>query len=144
MSTVESSLVKVCELQPEVRCQMQQLLARHFDGVTAPVFQADLAEKEWAILLRDTVSGALAGFTTLVVWKSGVKGGAVDILFSGDTIVDSPYRGSNALARAWASYVYSLIAGRSEAGPPLYWLLLCQGFRTYRFLPLYFNVSELL
>ena len=61
----------------------------HFEGVTRAVFENDLAEKEWVVLLEDQ-AGRLRGFSTFLMYaEQGADGERVAIVYSGDTIVDS-------------------------------------------------------
>src|SRR5262249_26242236 len=66
-----------------------------------------------------------------------VAGRPVKALFSGDTIVDRDHWGDNALAHVWGCLALSLID--DHAGAELYWFLISKGYRTYRFLPLFFH-----
>ena len=103
------------------RGAMFALLEEYFLGVTAAQFAADLAEKNWVILLEE--AGQVRGFSTLLV-RNGV-------VHSGDTIVHRDAWGSNALARTWLETIRAL--------RPQYWLLITSGFRTYRFLPVFWK-----
>jgi hypothetical protein len=59
------------------------------------------------------------------------------ILFSGDTIIDKNHWGSLALPVAWGRLMLSLQAAYPHA--ELYWLLTSKGYKTYRFLPVFFQ-----
>jgi len=59
------------------------------------------------------------------------------VLYSGDTIVDAAARADPALPRTWIGAVNRL--GDPSSAQPLYWLLLTSGFRTYRFLPVFWR-----
>ena len=54
------------ELTSAERAQMYPLLAQYFANVSPPQFEHDLAEKEWVILLTDTITGQIQGFSTLM------------------------------------------------------------------------------
>lgn len=117
------------------RDQMFSLLSRHFEGVTREQFERDLAEKNWVIRLhRET---HLIGFTTLLVTESHFEGQSLTAIYSGDTIVEPEAWGSPALARTWIASVNHLRASLPRR--PCYWLLLTSGFRTYRFLPVFWQ-----
>jgi hypothetical protein len=58
-------------------------------------------------------------------------------LFSGDTVIDRRYWGDPALGQAWGRFVLESIDARGEA--PCDWFLISQGFRTYRYLSLFFR-----
>jgi hypothetical protein len=114
---------------------MLALLSAHFAGVTADGFAADLAGKNWAVLVeRD---GHLVGFSTLAVYEQAVAGERLTVVCSGDTIVSPAAWGSAAFPRAWITAVYQL--RRSHPTGRLVWLLLTSGFRTYRLLPVFWR-----
>jgi hypothetical protein len=115
---------------------MFSLLAAHFVGVDRTTFDRDLEDKSCAILLEDE-AGDVRGFSTMVVYESCASGTPISVVYSGDTIVDRAWWGSPALARTWVRAVRQL-APASEPRD-VYWLLLTSGFRTYRFLPVFFR-----
>jgi hypothetical protein len=115
--------------------EMYQLLLRHFDGLTPARFEQDLAEKNWVVLVHR--GGRLVGFTTMLVYESTFENQPVTAVYSGDTIVAPEAWGSSALARGWITAVNQLRA-RYPRGK-YYWLLLTSGFRTYRFLPVFWR-----
>ena len=133
-----SRLVAVPRLTPEDRASMFDLLDRHFHGVTERRFQLDLAEKNWALLL-DLPDGSLAGFTTLRIDRAvdtplNESVGPVDVVTSGDTIVAPDAWSSSNLAPSWIAAVRSLAQKRR-----IFWLLIVSGWRTYRFLPVFWR-----
>jgi len=117
------------------RDAMFALLALHFEGVAREHFEADLAEKNWALLIEN--ERRLCGFSTLVFYETRYRGEAVAVVYSGDTIVERGAWGTSQLPRSWIGAVRAL--QRQSPRVPLYWLLLTSGFRTYRFLPLFFR-----
>jgi hypothetical protein len=123
------TLGAVCE--DEMYC----LLSAHFEGVTRAQFERDLEEKNWVILIRR--GPALVGFSTLDVYESEFEGQPVSVVYSGDTIMAPEAWGTTALARGWITAVNQLRA-RYPRGK-YYWLLLTSGFRTYRFLPVFWK-----
>jgi hypothetical protein len=117
------------------RDEMHALLSHHFDGVTREQFERDLAEKNWVVEIRR--DGRLLGFSTLLAYEAHFDGRALTAIYSGDTIVAPEAWGSPALARTWIAAVNHLRAARPSR--PCYWLLLTSGFRTYRFLPVFWR-----
>ncbi len=117
------------------RDAMFALLSTSFTGVDRDTFESDLAGKNRVILLEDD-SGSVHGFSTLQVYRSQATNVDATIVYSGDTIVDPRWWGSSALPLTWLRAVKQL-AGPD--GGDLYWLLLTSGFRTYRFLPVFFR-----
>jgi hypothetical protein len=130
-----SALVARSQLTPTQRDEMFALLDRFFEGVTRGQFERDLAAKDWAILVRR--DERLAGFTTLRVASLEFEDEPITALYSGDTIVAPEAWRSPALARAWIESVNSIRA--ANPGRRCFWLLLSSGFRTYRFLPVFWR-----
>jgi hypothetical protein len=114
---------------------MFALLARHFEGVTRRQFDRDLEEKNWVVEIRR--DGQLLGFSTLLVCRERYEDRDLTVIYSGDTIVAPEAWRSPALARTWISAVNHLRAAFPSR--PCYWLLLTSGFRTYRFLPVFWR-----
>jgi hypothetical protein len=138
---VNGILERVDRLDEDRRRQMFALLQRHFDGVSAEVFAADLDEKNWALLFED--EGELVGFSTLLLYPFVHAGETITVIYSGDTIVDPTAWGSTTLPRMWIDAVRRLHAENRPANGPgqgrLVWLLITSGFRTYRFLPVFWR-----
>lgn len=128
-------IVDIGTLTGAMRDDMFTLLASHFVGVDRQTFGRDLDEKSTAILVVDDV-GQLRGFSTMVVYESYAAGRSIWVVYSGDTIVDRASWGTPALARAWVRAVRQLAPADAHE---VYWLLLTSGFRTYRFLPVFFR-----
>lgn len=135
--TLRGQLIDRAALTPEDRAAMLALLRAHFEDVQPEVFEADLAEKERVILLRDA-QAQVRGFSTLLSWRERLGGRPVRVLFSGDTVVDREAWGSPVLPRTWLKAALEE-RRRCAPGEQLYWLLISSGYRTYRFLPLFFQ-----
>ena len=139
--TLASRLVAVPRLTPVDRASMYRLLDRHFEGVTERRFQLDLEDKNWALLMerkegRPEVRRDLAGFTTLRFDRAVEthEGDPIDVITSGDTIVAPDAWSSSNLAPSWIAAVRSLAESRR-----LFWQLIVSGWRTYRFLPVFWR-----
>jgi hypothetical protein len=132
---IQFQLVSRADLTIAQKGDMYSLLDRHFGGVTREQFARDLAEKNLALLLRR--GQTLVGFTTQLAYSVHFEGEPINVIYSGDTIVAPEAWGSTALPRAWVAGVDALRATM----PPgkCYWLLLTSGFRTYRFLPVFWQ-----
>lgn len=114
---------------------MRCLLERHFEGVDERQFEDDMAEKSH--VLRVWKDGGLVGFSTLLAYRGEVDGEEWNLLYSGDTIMSPDCWNSPILARGWIAMVLEIKASM----PPgrCMWLLLSAGFRTYRFLPVFWR-----
>jgi len=132
-------LVDIAGLTDGDRQAMYALLDRHFAGLTPRQFAADLAGKTHALLLTHS-TGRLVGFSTLRYRPaSTVAGTDTAVVYSGDTIVDPAAWGSTALMRLWLRSVLDLHHDSGAADRPLVWLLISSGYRTYRFLPVFWQ-----
>ena len=123
------------------RDEMYRLLCRYFCGTDRGRFEADLQEKEAVILLRDAESGQLQGFTTFMRIAASIDRQEIVAFFSGDTIVDREYWGETLLSRTWSQTVFAEAEriGAQRPGVKAYWFLICSGYRTWRFLPVFFR-----
>lgn len=130
-------LICVSSLTSDDRRAMLELMNRHYVAVDTELFHADLAEKNWIIELRERDTGRLCGFSTQTLLHANVAGRPIRALFSGDTIVDRKHWGDPALSHVWGWLALELIDAATDV--ELYWFLLSQGRRTYRFLPLFFR-----
>lgn len=122
-------------LTPDERAEMYALMEAHFDGVRPDVFDRDLDEKDW--VLRIVRDGVLVGFSTLQLYPTTFDGHRINVIYSGDTVVAPEAWGTPVLARGWIALVRAIQAARPDE--PWYWLLLSSGFRTYRFLPVFWR-----
>lgn len=129
-------LLARASLTPAQVESMFVLLEAHFAGVSRAQFERDLGEKNWALLLEDDEEG-LVGFSTILFYDSIHDGEPVSVVYSGDTIVAPSHWNSPELSRSWIHAVMELHARASTS--KLWWLLLTAGFRTYRFLPLFWK-----
>jgi hypothetical protein len=98
---------------------MYELLAYYFARTTQAQFERDLAEKAWAILLVAPLDGHIKGFSPLMRFQSTLDWGEI------------------VLPRLRAQHVF----GMAEAAPDIaaYWFLICSGYKTYRFLSVFFR-----
>jgi hypothetical protein len=123
------------------RREMYRLLETYFSGTSLRQFEADLAEKELVFLLRDSVTGQIQGFSTSMRLSARIDDEDVVAFFSGDTIIAREYWGDSLLARLWSQKVFAeadlIHAARPSAR--VYWYLICSGYRTWRFLPVFFR-----
>lgn len=124
-----ASTVPVASVDARTRDAAFALFAGAYEGVSRARFERDLAEKQYVILLRDGASGALKGFSTVLVRDVVTGGRATTIVFSGDTVVDRAYWGQKQLQLA---FVRLMVALRLRAPRRrLCWFLLSKGWRTY-------------
>ena len=130
------SLLRVGAVTPCQREQMFALMDRHYHNMNRARFESDLDEKHWVILVRDARE-QVCGFSTQMLLEADAAGRPIKALFSGDTIVDRRHWGDGALAHVWGKLALSLIDTCPD--DELYWFLISKGYKTYRFLPLFFH-----
>lgn len=132
---LEGRVVRRSELGPGRVDQLYQLFRTYYTRVERAVFDRDLEEKDWVLLLLDA-AGEVRGFTTLALYELSVHGRPVRAVFNGNTIVDAEHWGQQELVRTWTRF---MAERKLEAETPLYWYLICSGFRTYLYLPLFYR-----
>ena len=118
------------------RTEMYALMERYYSNVSRTVFERDLSEKEWCILLTDA-PGRVRGFSTMMLIRTVVDGRPVAAVYSGDTIIDREHWGESTLSRLWSGHAFDLASSVPEH--PVYWFLLSSGYKTYRFLTTFFE-----
>jgi hypothetical protein len=129
-----ATVVHIQELSGEQRRRMLSLMQIYYRNVYPDQFEKDLRRKDRVVLLWNGQD--LRGFSTLVFFEQQVAGCTVKVAFSGDTIIDAPDRNSLALPKAWCS----VMAEEMHSDPDMahYWLLTSKGYKTYRYLPVFF------
>jgi|SRR6476646_8873441 len=121
--------VPVTALDVATRDAAFALFRSNYDRTSRERFEHDLGEKQHIILLHDRESGALKGFSTVLVRAIESPRGPATVVFSGDTVIDREYWGQKQLQLAFAR----LLARLKLRAParPLYWFLISKGYRTY-------------
>jgi hypothetical protein len=138
---LRGSVASRASLTAEERGRMYSLLEMYFQGTSRSRFETDLAEKEAVVLLREAGTGEIQGFSTLMRISACIDRQEVVAFFSGDTIVAREFWGETVLSRLWSRTVFAeavLIQARCPA-TRVYWYLICSGYRTWRFLPVFFR-----
>lgn len=120
--------------QDEVR-NMLHLMQEYYLNVNEDDFSRDLAEKDKVILLLE--ADILCGFSTWKLFRHRCDGRQVNVIYSGDTITARDHRTSFALPIAWGHLMFNVL--EKDNDNPLFWLLTSKGYKTYRFLPVFFK-----
>lgn len=137
MFRLKGEVLEISQLSADQINEMFDLFCLYYNCVEMTQFDMDLQEKNWVIILKDYTSGKIKGFSTQMIIGREVKGVPIKIIFSGDTIIHKDFWGEPTLAKVWLEFVCSLARIYNET--KLYWLLVAMGYKTYRFLPVYFN-----
>ena len=127
--TLAADTVAVSALDARTRDDAFALFREGYEGADRRRFERDLAGKQYIILLRDTRTDALKGFSTVEVLAAPTPAGEATVVFSGDTVIDREYWGQKALQREFAVLLVRLKLRRPRR--PLYWFLISKGYRTY-------------
>ena len=126
--SLRSRVVPQPSLSVQQRRRMLALMQACYEGIDVDRFFTDLAAKDFVIVLEDS-QRALMGFSTLLLREEQLDGATVDLVFSGDTVIDPAHWGSKALQTAFGRFC--LHRKLQHPRRRLYWLLLSKGFRTY-------------
>ena len=132
-----AEIVSQTRLTPAQRDRMFELLLGTYENVDRNEFEHDLNEKNWVILLRLVDTGEIVGFSTQMLYPHDGPDGRVLIVFSGDTVIDREHWGGLELPMALGRVMLAIEA--RYPNEQCYWLLICKGYKTYRYLPVYFN-----
>jgi hypothetical protein len=135
------SVVPRSALSLPERARMYELLSAYFVHTSRAQFESDLAEKETIILLRDLKDQQIQGFSTLMRITAQIDARDIVAFFSGDTIIAQEFWGETLLSRLWSQTVFAE-ADRIRDDRPcaaVYWFLICSGYKTWRFLPVFFR-----
>ncbi len=134
---LRGEIVDLQMLDMKAKTSMFELMNKYYDNVKRESFEKDLNEKDSIIILRDFDSQDIKGFSTLEVLEGVISDQRIRVLFSGDTIIEKDYWGSLELPKMWLKYAFR----RKEEKPetPFYWFLMSKGYKTYKFLPVFFK-----
>ena len=116
--------------------EMLCLMQGYFVNVTPGKFEEDLREKQRVIVMRNS-NGKIVGFSTVTLVFENINKKDIVAIFSGDTIVDKSCWGERELVKKLGKYFIEVIEKYRSAY--CYWYLISKGYKTYRYLPLYFK-----
>jgi len=132
---VSQTLPRV-ELTPNVIREMFEVFCENFEHSSFEIFEYDLNDKNWVILIRDTEHNALQGFSTIALYEMDYQRKRISVVYSGDTIIRREYWGTPELPRSW---IHTVLEKSAQMPQPLYWLLISSGYKTYRFLTVFYK-----
>jgi len=134
-SLASQTLSRVDLTQETIRA-MFDLFRENFEQTSFDIFERDLNNKDWVILIRDSERNAIQGFSTLALYETDHAGQRISVVYSGDTIIRRAYWGTPQLPSTWIKTVLEKSANMAQ---PLYWLLISSGYKTYRFLTVFYK-----
>lgn len=122
-------VVPVPGLRAEDRDAMWRVFTKYYADVTRAKFEADLAEKQEVVILRDAADRSLQGFSTIQVYRREVHGRPFVAVYSGDTVLEEAYWGQTTLQKIFVAYL--LRTKLKNPLVPVYWFLISKGYKTY-------------
>ncbi|NJM84547.1 MAG: hypothetical protein HC844_20805 [Tabrizicola sp.] len=126
------SILRQSDFGAALTAELYQIYAAYYAPTSLAMFARDLASKAYAIIVR-TPDGRVCGFSTVARLRISAEGREVEVLFSGDTVVERPHWGEQTLPFRWIEEAGRIKSERPDV--PLYWLLITKGHRTFRYLP---------
>jgi len=130
------NVLKISDLDGASIEAMFNIFSRYFTEISKEKFLNDLYEKDCALVLLDSKK-AIQGFTTIKFIEIEIAGKRIRAIFSGNTILEKEYWGKSDIARSWMEYM--LAEKEKDPEIPLYWFLICSGYKTYKMLANYAN-----
>jgi len=131
---LHGEIIKVNSLSLENINSMYALMEEFYDNITFFVFDNDLSEKDYCIMLYDE-NNSIKGFSTQKIMRINVENQEIYGVFSGDTIIHKDYWGSLELYKVFIQYFFEY----GEKYQDFYWFLISKGYKTYRILPAIFK-----
>jgi hypothetical protein len=124
------------ELSLETIQEMFDVFTESFTQSTPDLFTRDLNNKNWVILIRDDEMNQVQGFSTLAIYETEYQNQSITVVFSGDTIIRRAYWGTPELPKRW---IHTVLETTASMAQPVYWLLISSGYKTYRFLTVFYK-----
>jgi hypothetical protein len=130
-------IVPIQDLSQQQIDRMLEMLLVYYGNTTREQFERDLNSKTGAICIYEPGNNHLVGFSTFKEFYHTVEGQEYAILFSGDTIIEKEFWGSQALVMGFGAQMVSMI--NRYPHHEIYWFLISKGIRTYKYLPAFFK-----
>ena len=136
LPTLTSQTLSRSELTADTIQEMYCVFSENFAQSSLDLFTRDLDNKNWVILIRDNEKNQVQGFSTLALYSTERMGNPISVVYSGDTIIRRAYWGTPELPRIW---IHTVLEKSAHMPQPLYWLLISSGYKTYRFLSVFYK-----
>jgi len=133
---LDREIILTDTLTESIKREMFHLMDCNYANSDLNLFEKDLSEKNWVIMLYEKKNHKLVGFSTQKLFEIRWNDTPCLILFSGDTIISKEYWGSLGLSISFGELMLTILNQFPEI--PLYWMLISKGLRTYKFLPTFF------
>lgn len=116
--------------------RMYFLMQENYDYILFENFKKDLIKKDYVGLLIDN-NNTIQGFTTYALNPKNYSHKKYNILFSGDTVIAEDFTGTQELTKGWGKTVGFFI--KKYPQKKLLWYLMSKGYKTYLYLPFFFQ-----
>lgn len=137
METLTYGITKsVVSLDKSERNRLLELMTLYYDGVSREQFNTDLDEKEAIMMMLDSRTDDIVGFSTFLILNLEVENRIIKGFFSGDTVVHADYRKTTTMGVEIGKNFISTL--QRFPRHPVYWILISKGCRTYRIMPIFF------
>ncbi len=136
LPSLTSQTISRSELTPETINEMFKVFNENFAQSSLELFERDLSNKNWVIIIRDNERNQVQGFSTLALYETGCQGKRISVVYSGDTIIRREYWGTPELPKRW---IHTVLEKSADMAQPVYWLLITSGYKTYRFLTVFYK-----
>lgn len=120
------SLSQISHRQKEV---MYDIYKQYYHNTNFDLFFNDLNEKDGAIMVFETQSNTIVGFSTVVLKHFDYQGKRYRFIFSGDTVIVKEFWGSRALQSTMFKLKLKIRMKYPLDG--VYWMLISKGYKTY-------------
>ena len=128
------------QLTAHLKNQMWDLFSKNYDSVSRNQFDIDLSDKTAVFVFFDSGDHTFQGFSTYKIYLHDYKNQKIGVIFSGDTMIHPDYWGQGAMHGALGKE--AILWKLKHPTTPLYWYMICMGYRTYlsmaRCLPTHF------
>lgn len=135
MVDLSSQTLRRTELSSFQIEEMFAVFNENFEQTAPEIFHRDLGNKDWIILLYDG-QNRIQGFSTLALYETEFESQKLSVVYSGDTIIRREYWGTPQLPSTW---IKTVLEKSKNMQQPLYWLLISSGYKTYRFLSVFYK-----
>lgn len=135
MVNLTSQTIHRTELSSAQIEEMFAVFCENFEQASPEIFQRDLSGKDWVILLHDE-QRRMQGFSTLALYETEFELQKMSVVYSGDTIICREYWGTPELPKRW---IHTVLEKSATMAQPVYWLLISSGYKTYRFLTVFYK-----
>lgn len=113
---------------------MYSIYEQYYENTRFSIFVDDFKNKSGAILIFDSETDEIVGFSTVVVQHFYLNGKDYTVLFSGDTVILKKFWGTRTLQSTMLKLMIKLRI--KYPFNELYWLLISKAIRLISYLPI--------